>query len=78
MRKKQENPTEKELEVLSLLGLGFSNKEIAENMCITEHTVKAHLTNIYKKLGVKNRTTAALVARDIYSSSRLKTAINAS
>ena len=78
MRKKQENPTEKELEVLSLLGLGFSNKEIAENMCITEHTVKAHLTNIYKKLGVKNRTTAALFARDFYSSSKLKTAIKAS
>ena len=61
MRKRQEDLTEKETEVLSLLKLGFCNREIAQKMFITEHTVKAHLTNIYIKLGVTNRLSAALL-----------------
>ena len=43
---------------------GDSNSEIAEKLCITDHTVKAHLTHTYKKLGVTNRTSAAIKARD--------------
>ncbi len=38
------------------------NKKIAEVLFITERTVKAHLTSIYKKLNVKNRTAAAIAA----------------
>lgn len=63
MRRKQENLTEKELEVISFLVLGYSNKEIAQKMFITEHTVKAHLTSIYVKLGVTNRLSAVLLLK---------------
>ena len=63
MRRKQENLTEKETEVLSFLGLGYSNKKIAQRMFITEHTVKAYLTSIYAKLGVTNRLSAALLLK---------------
>ena len=54
--------TERELEVLSFLAYGYMNKKIAEVLFITERTVKAHLTSIYKKLNVKNRTAAAIAA----------------
>ena len=63
MRRKQENLTEKEFEVLSFLGHGYSNKEIAQRLFVTEHTVKAHLTNIYAKLGVTNRLSAVLLLK---------------
>ena len=50
--------TDRELEVLQLLGEGIPNKEIAARLHRTEQTVKFHLTSIYRKLGVKNRTGA--------------------
>ncbi len=56
--------TEREIEVLQLVVLGYSNKEIGKKLFITNHTVKAHLTQIYKKLGVTNRTAAAIKAKD--------------
>ena len=56
--------TEREIEVLKLVILGYSNKEIGKKLFITNHTVKAHLTQIYKKLGVTNRTAAAIKAKD--------------
>lgn len=52
------NFTPREKDVLPLLVDGIQNDEIAEILCIEQATVKAHLTNIYKKLGVKNRTQA--------------------
>lgn len=64
MRKKQEDLTEKETEVIFYLASGLSNKEIAQKMYVTEHTVKAHLTSIFKKFNVTNRTAAALIAKD--------------
>ena len=64
MKKKQKEITERELEVLMLIVLGYSNKEIAKTLFITEHTVKAHLTKIYRKLGVTNRTAAAVKAKE--------------
>ena len=56
--------TEREIEVLQLVVLGYSNKEIGKKLFITNHTVKAHLTQIYKKLEVTNRTAAAIKAKD--------------
>lgn len=60
-----ENPeklTERETEVLRLLAIGKSNKEIALAMQIGETTVKTHVSNILAKLGVPSRTQAALYA----------------
>ncbi len=64
MKTKTLELTEREIEVLQLVILGYSNKEIGKKLFITNHTVKAHLTQIYKKLGVTNRTAAAIKAKD--------------
>ncbi len=64
MNKKNSDFTVRELDVLNFLVNGDSNNVIAEKLCITNHTVKAHLTQIYKKLGVTNRTSAAIKAKD--------------
>jgi DNA-binding CsgD family transcriptional regulator len=52
------NLTAREGEILELVKDGLSNKEIADKLCISKHTVKAHLENIFNKLQVKNRTGA--------------------
>ncbi len=54
--------TERELEVLSLVGHGRSNKEIASDLGITERTARTHVSNILGKLGLQSRTQAALYA----------------
>lgn len=55
--------TERELEVLQLVSDGFSNREIGLKLCISPGTVKTHLANIYKKLGVNNRVQAVAEAQ---------------
>jgi DNA-binding NarL/FixJ family response regulator len=50
--------TERELEILRAVATGVSNQAISSEFWITEQTVKFHLTNIYRKLGVANRTEA--------------------
>ena len=50
--------TEREMEVLRAVGQGLTSKQIALQLGITERTVKAHLTNIYNKLGVDSRAAA--------------------
>ena len=55
--------TGRELEILKLLGLGKSNKEIAQSLYITEGTVKNHITKILSLLNVRDRTQAALWAQ---------------
>jgi LuxR family transcriptional regulator, positive regulator of biofilm formation len=55
--------TSRERQLLLLLALGKTNKEIAEEQCISQNTVKTHLYNIYGKINVKNRTQAALWMR---------------
>lgn len=50
--------TERELEVLGLLAQGLANKQIAAELGISEHTVKFHVSSIYTKLNVTNRTEA--------------------
>jgi len=52
--------TNKQLQVLSLIAEGCANKEICLRLCIAETTVKTHVSDILRKLGVKNRTQAAL------------------
>jgi DNA-binding NarL/FixJ family response regulator len=54
--------TERELEVLSLVGRGRSNKEIATDLGITERTARTHVSNILGKLELQSRTQAALYA----------------
>ncbi len=54
--------TERELEVLKLLGQGLGNREIAEQLIISEKTVKTHVANILQKLEVSSRTQAVLYA----------------
>jgi DNA-binding NarL/FixJ family response regulator len=56
--------TKREKEVLSLIGMGATNREIANNLSIAENTVKVHLRNIMDKLQVQSRLQAALMARD--------------
>jgi DNA-binding NarL/FixJ family response regulator len=57
--------SERELAVLKLLAAGCSNKEIGSRLNITEGTVKNHMTNVLGKLGVLDRTQAALKAREL-------------
>jgi DNA-binding NarL/FixJ family response regulator len=54
--------TPKQFRVLMMLVDGRINREIADELCVTEATIKAHLTEIFKKLEVSNRTQAATVA----------------
>jgi DNA-binding NarL/FixJ family response regulator len=57
-----ENPgglTRRELEILRLVAEGHSNSQLARMLWVTEQTVKFHLSNIYRKLGVSNRTEAS-------------------
>ncbi|MGQ9513073.1 response regulator [Thermodesulfitimonas sp.] len=54
--------TEREIEVLRLVAAGASNREIANKLFISEKTVKNHLSNIFQKIRVTDRTQAALYA----------------
>ncbi|HLD82709.1 MAG TPA: response regulator transcription factor [Candidatus Omnitrophota bacterium] len=56
--------TEREKEILRLIALGGTNKEIAQKLGITEKTVKNHLSSIFSTLHVNNRTQAAIYALD--------------
>jgi len=56
--------TERETDVLRLLAQGQSNQEIARSLNISATTVRSHVSNILMKLGVSNRTQAALVSRE--------------
>ncbi len=60
--KKHQLLTEREIEVLKQVATGQSNKDIAKALYISEKTVKNHLTNIFQKIGVADRTQAALYA----------------
>lgn len=59
-----ERLTERENDVLALLGTGLSNAEIASRLRLVEGTVKAHVSAILGKLGVRNRVEAALAAHE--------------
>lgn len=59
---KIESLTRREMDVLKLLSLGMYNKEVAEKLEISERTVKNHVSNIFKKIEVTDRTQAAVFA----------------
>jgi len=54
----------REREVLELVAEGLANKQIAKRLGIAERTVKVHLGNVFRRIGVTDRTSAALWARD--------------
>ncbi|QJQ95598.1 MULTISPECIES: LuxR C-terminal-related transcriptional regulator [Halomonadaceae] len=56
--------TQREIEIIGLLGSGASNTEIADKLFVSEHTVKSHLYNIFRKINVHNRIQAMNWARD--------------
>lgn len=57
--------TRREKEVLALIAAGYSNQQIAEELVISLGTVKRHISNIYRKLGVRRRTQAVAKAREL-------------
>jgi DNA-binding NarL/FixJ family response regulator len=61
-RRSEFNLTQRENDILALLAEGRSNRQIAQSLFLSEKTVKAHLAAIFRKLGVTNRTQAAMVA----------------
>ena len=58
----QEELTTQERKILQLIVAGYANKEIARNLNVSENTVKTHVKNIFDKLGVSDRTSAATLA----------------
>ena len=58
--------TSREREVLALLIGGNTNRQISKELHVTERTVKEHLSSLYRKLGVSNRTEAALLGLQIF------------
>ena len=55
----------REREVLELLAAGLSNKEIADKLHVSPHTVKTHVAKLYEKLDARRRTEAILKAREL-------------
>lgn len=56
--------TTREREILRMIKDGMSNSDVSESLGLSEHTVKSHLYNIYKKIGVRNRMEASNWARE--------------
>lgn len=61
---KKTDLTERELQILRLIAAGATNREIAETLVITEGTVKNHISNILSRLNLRDRTNAAIYARE--------------
>jgi DNA-binding NarL/FixJ family response regulator len=61
-RRSEASLTQRENDIMSLLSEGKSNREISRSLFLSEKTVKAHLAAIFRKLGVTNRTQAAMAA----------------
>lgn len=64
------NLTQQELIILTHIIDGFTNKEIASQLCISLSTVKSHIANIFKKLDVNNRTEAAIIFKSMKEQTR--------
>ncbi len=57
-----EGLSQRELDVIKLMARGYNNRQIADILFISEHTVKVHIRNIFRKIGVSDRTNAVLWA----------------
>jgi ATP/maltotriose-dependent transcriptional regulator MalT len=57
--------TRRELEVLGLIAQGMSNREIAGKLFVSENTVKTHSSRVFDKLGVRRRTQAVQVGKEL-------------
>ena len=57
--------TNREMEILTLIALGLTNKKIVNQLVISENTLRTHIRNLYRKLGVKNRTQAMKAGQDL-------------
>ena len=57
--------TKRERQILKLIKDGATNQDIADALAVSEHTVKSHLYNVYKKIGVRNRLEASNWVRDL-------------
>jgi DNA-binding NarL/FixJ family response regulator len=58
--------TPRELEVLKLIAAGANNREIAQTLYISEGTVKNHVTNLLSRLNLRDRTQAAILAKNYF------------
>src|SRR5208337_3775104 len=58
-----EGLTDREIDILDKLAMGFSSNELADQLFISVHTVRYHLRNIYSKLGAHSRVQAVAIAR---------------
>ena len=70
MSRREPKLTARELQVLASLILGKTNREIGKDLYISESTVKSHLSFIFAKLGVSNRTGAAIIGMEIFPTLR--------
>ena len=68
--KKEFSLTDRESEVLAWISQGKTNREIGIILSMSPRTVNKHLEQIYKKLGVENRTTAAIISLGVLNKSR--------
>jgi NarL family two-component system response regulator LiaR len=57
--------TKRELEILELMAAGFSNREIAEKLFVSENTVKTHSSRVFDKLSAKRRTQAVQLGKEM-------------
>jgi NarL family two-component system response regulator LiaR len=57
--------TPRELEILELIAVGLSNREIAERVHVSENTVKTHLSRVFDKLGARRRTQAVQLGKGL-------------
>ena len=64
--------TPRERQIAVLVSAGMSNKEIAQQIAVSAGTVKIHLSNIFQKLNLSNRTSLAAVALQIIATTNLK------
>jgi NarL family two-component system response regulator LiaR len=63
-RQEQLGITRRELEILELIALGLSNREIASRSFVSENTVKTHAASVFEKLNAKRRTQAVQLAKE--------------
>lgn len=56
------NLSKRETQILGLISEGYTNPDISETLCISINTVKSHIVNIFNKIGVDDRTQAAIIA----------------